>query len=245
LSGRSIQFVFTDSTLPYGLEQEVAFNTGLSFEHEFRLGYMPTTLGFDYFYSQFINEVVVDRETAGVASFYNVENGTRAHSFQTQLDLQPARRSEVRLAYRMFDVKTPYRVMPFNSDIDFDRPLISRHRAFINVTQRTRSEWQFSSTATWYGSQRIPGIDYVGGQQGYMTNSSPSFFLWNAQLSKIFKKQFEVYVGAENILNYRQENPIQEAANPFSDNFDAGLVWGPVFGRMFYGGFRWRLKGAE
>jgi outer membrane receptor for ferrienterochelin and colicins len=72
--------------------------------------------------------------------------------------------------------------------------------------------------------------------------ASPNFILWNAQISKTFKKQFEVYIGAENLLNYKQENPIQEADKPFSSNFDAGLVWGPIFGRMIYGGFRLRLK---
>ena len=64
----------------------------------------------------------------------------------------------------------------------------------------------------------------------------------NAQISKTFKKVFELYIGIENALNYIQENPIQEAVNPIDDNFDAGLVWGPVFGRMAYGGFRWRIR---
>ena len=46
----------------------------------------------------------------------------------------------------------------------------------------------------------------------------------------------------ENILNFKQQNPIQDAIQPFSENFDAGLVWGPIFGRIIYGGFRWRIK---
>ena len=63
-------------------------------------------------------------------------------------------------------------------------------------------------------------------------------------IEEIIKKEFEVYIGAENILNYRQQNPIQNAFNPYSENFDAGLVWGPIFGRIFYGGFRWRIKSS-
>ncbi|PCJ64555.1 MAG: hypothetical protein COA58_12515 [Bacteroidetes bacterium] len=227
-SGRSLNFIFTDSSLAYGLEQEVAINSGFSFEHEFKLGYMPATIGLDYFNTTFIQEVVVDREVAGIVSFYNKKNATKANSIQAQLDLDPARRTEVRIAYRMFDVQSKY-----NSIGNAAKPFISKHRAFINITQRTRSDWQFNTTATWYGSQRIAGsLDAV----------SPNFYKWNAQVSKTLKKKFEVYVGAENILNYKQENPIQEAANPFDQNFDAGLVWGPIFGRMFYGGFRLRLK---
>ena len=169
-----------------------------------------------------------------------MKNGTRANSTQVQLDLTPARRTEIRLAYRMFDVQSKYRFRgPFVPEV-LAKPFISKHRAFINVTQRTRNDWQFSTTATWYGPQRIAG------EYEYQVNSlipvySPDFYNWNAQVSKTFKKKFEVYVGGENLLNFRQENPIQEAANPFDQNFDAGLVWGPIFGRMIYGGFRLRI----
>ena len=248
-SGRSLNFIFTDPTLAYGLEQEVAINSGVSFEHEFRLTYMPATIGLDYFNTTFLQEVVVDRETEGVASFYNMKNGTRANSFQIQLDLQPARRTDIRLASRIFDVETKYK----NADgtiSTLQKPFISFARAFINITQKTRNDWQFSTTVTWYGPQRIAG-QYdtfvppagwsISNQPPPTPSKSPNFFNWNAQVSKTFKKKFEVYVGGENILNYRQENPIQEAANPFDQNFDAGLVWGPIFGRMIYGGFRLRI----
>jgi len=57
-SGRTFNFIFSDPSLAYGLEQEVAINSGFSFEHEFRLGYMPTTLGLDYFNTTFLQEVV-------------------------------------------------------------------------------------------------------------------------------------------------------------------------------------------
>jgi len=242
-SGRQFNFIFTDPSLAYGLEQEVAINSGISFEHEFRLTYMPATIGLDYFTTTFLQEVVVDRETAGEVSFYNMNNGTRANSVQVQLDLTPARRTEIRLASRMFDVQSTYRNVD-GTTRTLAKPFISRHRAFINVTQRTRSDWQFSTTATWFGPQRVAGqFDTIIGQSGLYIRpiNSPDFFNWNAQVSKTFKKKFEVYVGGENILNFRQENPIQEAANPFDQNFDAGLVWGPIFGRMIYGGFRLRI----
>jgi outer membrane receptor for ferrienterochelin and colicin len=240
-SGRSLNFIFTDPSLAYGLEQEVAINSGFSFEHEFKLGYMPATLGLDYFNTTFIQEVVVDRETAGEVSFYNMKNGTIANSIQAQLDLNPARRTEIRVAYRMFDVESTYKKEDGTTEV-LAKPFISRHRAFINITQRTRSDWQFSTTATLYGPQRIAGRNEDIVLPGMTPVNSPNFYNWNAQVSKTIKKKFEVYLGAENILNFKQEDPIQEAANPFDQNFDAGLVWGPIFGRMFYGGFRLRLK---
>ncbi len=235
ISNRKLAFPENNWNLPYGLQQEVALNYGLSFEHEMRLSYMPATIGLDYFNTTFLQEVVFDREIDEMAKFYNMENGTRANSFQTQLDLQPARRTEIRLAYRMFDVETKYKDFGYLA-----KPFISKHRSFINVTQKTRNRWQFSSTATWYGTQRIAGT--VLENATMVSDYSPNFILINAQISKTFKNSFELYIGGENLLNYTQENPIQEASSLESPNFDAGLVWGPVFGRMIYGGFRWRIK---
>lgn len=240
-SSRQLQFFTSNLDFPYGLEQEVSVNSGISLQHEFRLGYMPTTVAVDFFNTTFLNEVVVDRESSARASFYNQKNGTVANSLQAQLDLTPARRTDIRFAYRMFDVKTQYLGYGY-----MPKPFISKHRGFVNITQKTRTKWQFSSTATWYGKQRIPGataLTLPSTQPIFVSKYSPSFMLINAQVSKTFKNVFELYIGGENLLNYTQENPIQEAANPFDQNFDAGLVWGPIFGRMIYGGFRWRLRG--
>ena len=49
-------------------------------------------------------------------------------------------------------------------------------------------------------------------------------------------------VGVENIFSYVQENPIIDAENPFSENFDASLIYGPVMGRLFYLGLRYSFK---
>ena len=35
---------------------------------------------------------------------------------------------------------------------------------------------------------------------------------------------------------------IVDSENPYSPYFDAGLIWGPIFGREWYMGFRYMLK---
>lgn len=234
----------------YGLEQEVAVNSGISLEHQFKIGYFPATFTLDYFNTTFLQEVVIDRETDGLVKFYNMENGTRSNSFQGQLDLNPFRRTEIRLAYRLFDVQTKYsQSNVLQNALQTERlykPFIARNRAFVNITQSTRSKWQFTSTLQWFGKQRIPGYEIAKPSPNtsfFNEKYSPSYFRLNAQVSKQFKqKPFEVYLGVENLLNFKQQNPIQMSEDPFDQNFDAGLVWGPVFGRMIYGGFRWRIK---
>lgn len=74
--------------------------------------------------------------------------------------------------------------------------------------------------------------------------SSPSFTTMNAQVSKAFgkDKDFELYLGGENLTNYFQQNAIISAEAPFGPQFDASMIWGPVGGRQFYTGFRYTIK---
>ena len=51
-----------------------------------------------------------------------------------------------------------------------------------------------------------------------------------------------MYIGGENIGNYTQSDPIIEPENPFGENFDASLIWGPVMGRNIYAGIRYKIK---
>jgi hypothetical protein len=63
-----------------------------------------------------------------------------------------------------------------------------------------------------------------------------------AQVTKQFNKKWDIYVGIENLTGFRQQNPILDAANPFSKYFDGSMVWGPISGRMLYTGLRFMLK---
>ena len=68
--------------------------------------------------------------------------------------------------------------------------------------------------------------------------------MMNAQVSKTIgtKHPFEIYIGGENITNNIQKDAIIAADRPFSQYFDASLIWGSVTGRMLYGGFRFTIK---
>ena len=53
---------------------------------------------------------------------------------------------------------------------------------------------------------------------------------------------WEIYFGSENIGNFTQKELIVSADNPYSQYFDAGNIWGPTMGRVFYLGARYDLK---
>jgi outer membrane receptor protein involved in Fe transport len=73
------------------------------------------------------------------------------------------------------------------------------------------------------------------------TYSDP-FFQLHAQVTYAFKKGMELYIGGENLTNFVIHDAIILSENPQSEYFDGSLVWGPVFGRLGYVGFRWSIK---
>jgi hypothetical protein len=91
----------------------------------------------------------------------------------------------------------------------------------------------------WYGKQRLP--DTRSNPTGLQRpDFSRSYSTLNTQFTYNFKK-FEVYVGCENIFDFRQLQPIISWENPFSPYFDTSSVWGPTRGREVYLGARFKL----
>lgn len=234
-SNRSFIILKPEAGNPYGLNPEVAWNSGVNLTHNFRLNYRDGSIGVDYYYTNFQNQVVVDVEDAHSVRFYNLTGQSFAHSLQTQFDYELIPRLALRLAYRWYDVKTTY-----GTQLKM-RPLVAAHRAFANVGYETRNNWKFDYTIQWVGTKRVPSIHH---HTGIVTgeSNSPTFIQMNAQVSKSWKEVFELYVGSENMTNYMQHEPVINGKNPYDAGFDASMVWGPVMGRNVYAGLRYRIR---
>ena len=129
-----------------------------------------------------------------------------------------------------------------------ENPFVSKHRGFLNIDYSTRErkarQWKADLTAQWIGSQPLPYTE--DNPVPYKLESkSPNYVLVNGQVTRIFNKSTELYLGVENALNFRQSNPILSAENPQGDYFDSSIIWGPIFGRMVYGGFRFTIGHKE
>ena len=118
-----------------------------------------------------------------------------------------------------------------------ERPLVSRYKALINLQYATNMrKWTFDLTAQLNGPARIPT------QTGKLEDStlSPIYPMLFAQVSRRIKK-WEIYVGCENILNFKQKNPIISNDDPYSSAFNSSLIWGPLMGAKAYVGVRFNL----
>ncbi len=235
-SSRQLIIQSDDSEKPYGLNPEVAWNYGINLTKSFQLDYRDGTVSFDYYRTDFENQIVVDLDQSPqTAVFYNLQGDSYSNSFQAQLDYEAVKRLDVRLAYRWFDVQTTY------SGKLLQKPLIAAHRAFLNAGYETHNQWKFDYTINWQGEKRIPNTE-DNPMIYQLPEYSPDFVVMNAQISKLWKEKFEVYLGVENLLNFTQNNPILASEQPFGPHFDSSLIWGPIFGRNVYFGLRYRIK---
>lgn len=223
----------------YGLDPEIAWNYGLSFSQSFKIAGRRADIILDYYRTDFQNQVVVDWEDPRQIQFYNLQGKSIADSFQAEFIYEPFERAELRFAYKYYDVRTDYR------SGRLQRPLTPRNRFFANAgyqTMRTEKggQWKFDLTYNWLDQQRYPSTE-GNPPQDRRPDQTPVVNTLNAQITKVFSDRFEVYLGGENMTNYRQDNPIISADDPFGPTFDTTLVYGPVIGSMYYAGLRFNI----
>jgi outer membrane receptor for ferrienterochelin and colicin/copper chaperone CopZ len=237
VSSRSVNILTAAAGKAYGLNPEIAWNEGITLDQRFRLFNRGGLLSIDFFRTDFTNQVIVDYDnTARQVNFYNLTGSSFSNSFQVELNYELLHKLEWRMAYRLFDVKETYHGKRM------EKPLLSKHRAFANLAYEIR-RWKFDYTINFNGSKRIPyTMDNPAPYQ--LADRSPSYFLMNAQVTKTVGNKFpvDIYLGCENISNYYQQHVIVAPQDPFGPYFDASMVWGPVSGRMFYGGVRLKIK---
>jgi outer membrane receptor for ferrienterochelin and colicin len=238
LLASSRQFIINGdgSDKPYGLEPEIAWNYGANLSYKFILDYRNGSVSVDFYRTDFQNQIVIDLDAnPQQALFYNLEGQSYSNSFQAQFDYELIKRLDFRIAYRWYDVKTTF------GDELKEKPLVSNHRAFINLAYETKKHWKFDYTINWQGKKRIPDLS-SNPDEYQMVEYSPSFFLMNAQISKIWRQNLDTYIGVENLTNFKQSGPILSSDQPFSPYFDSSLIWGPVTGINIYLGFRYKIK---
>jgi outer membrane receptor for ferrienterochelin and colicins len=232
------EFVLEDNLAP-----EKAWNLGGSFTQYFEVGARKGAFITDYYYTSFQNQVVPDMYSSPYqVVFSNLDGRSFSKSFQAELQYELTEMLDVKAAYKYFDVRTTYQ------DQLLQRPFIPNHRAFLNLGFATPfDKWRADLTTQWFGPRPVPDMEaghLHGGpilNDNIQTRTVSPYAVFNGQITRAFKK-WEVYLGGENLLNYKQKNPIIAADRPFSQDFDASMVWAPITGRLIYTGMRFTIK---
>jgi outer membrane receptor for ferrienterochelin and colicins len=225
----------------YGLNPEIAWNYGISFTQRFQIFHKSADITLDFYRTDFQNQVVVDvMQNAQQVMFYNLNGVSFANSFQVDFNYEIIKHFNLRTAYKYYDISTDY------ISGKFQRPLQAKHRFFANLEFETHikdkgQQWKFDYTYNWLGKQQLPNTS-TNPVSEQMPNFSPEFSIMNAQITRTFSKNFEMYIGGENIGNYKQEKAVLGSHNPFGTHFDASIIYAPVFGAMYYAGLRFKIR---
>jgi outer membrane receptor for ferrienterochelin and colicins len=239
-SGRTFDVLNTDGKI-YGLDAEIAWNYGISFNQQFYIFGKSADAGFDMYRTDFQNQAVIDTYASPQqVLIYNLNGNSFANSLQVDFNIEFIKHLNLRTAYKYYDIQTDY----FTGN--YERPLQAKHRFFTNLEFATHiieggKQWKFDVTYNWLGEQRLPNTS-SNPINDRLPDYSGAFSLVNAQITRTFSSVFEIYVGGENIGNYQQDKAIIGSENPFGNTFDTSIVYAPVFGQMYYAGLRFKIK---
>ena len=223
-------------TLPYGFNQERGWNYGVSYLKRLMfLGY-PSSISIDVFRNQFDSRIVMDQEKSSEVTFVQLTGADAGYSesIHTEWSFMPAMRFEVRLAYRYVN-----NVQKLGGEMQL-KPLLSQHRGLATLTYKTRNKWYFDLVGSVNGPKRLFERPQIRPGPVDQPLKTPTYALFNVQVRKSWNSGLEVYLGAENIGNFRQMDPI--FTYPWGGAIDASYSWGPANGRLFYLGVRYELK---
>ena len=239
-SSRVFSVLNTDGKI-YGLNPEIAWNYGLSFTQNFIFLGKKVDVTIDFYRTDFQNQAVVDvMNSPQQVLFYDLKGKSFANSLQFDFNLELVKHLNLRTAYKYYDIATDY------LSGTFQRPLQAKHRVFGNIEYETHisdhgQQWRFDATVNWMGKQLLP-TTATNPIEERLPEFSPSFTTMNMQVTLQQSSTLEFYFGVENLGNYRQLNAIIGEHNPFGNYFDTSIIYAPVFGQMFYGGFRFKIK---
>ncbi len=218
------------------LDMEEAWNYGVSIASYIPLFGKTLNLNAEYYYTNFLNQVVVDMDSnPHEVSFYNLKGDSYSHVLQVEATYPFFEGFSLTAAYRLTDVKCTY------GDRKLEKPLTSKYKGLLTASYQTPlGKWQFDATLQLNGGGRMPTPYSLNGKDLSWQKNYDSFEQLNLQVTRYFRN-WSVYVGGENLTDFVQKNPIIGADNPWGNTFDSSMIWGPMHGRKVYIGVRWNL----
>jgi outer membrane receptor for ferrienterochelin and colicin len=228
VSSRDI--IFAEKLLP-----ERALNYGINMVHKYEINKQSGYLSADFYRTDFQNQIFPDYDSDSKSAIIkNFKGPSISNGFQLELNIKIAKRFDIKAGYNYLDV---YRI---EADKKILLPFNPKHRVLGAISFKPLSKkCNIDINVHWFDKQRLPNTSSnpIAFQR---PDYSQAFTLYNAQFTYNLKS-IELYIGCENIFNFRQLQPILSWQNPFGPYFDTSSVWGPTRGREIYSGVRFKL----
>ena len=215
------------------LDQEEAWNLGMSAALSIPIGERKLNLNAEYYYTTFRHQMVIDMDTDPHAvHFTNLQGDSYSHTWQVDASSEIADGLTLMAAWRRTNVKSTY------GGVLRDVPLTNRYKGLVTAGYKPGlGKWQFDVTLQLNGGGRMPdAYTLADGTQSWEARYK-GYEQLSAQVTRFFR-YWSIYAGGENITGRQQHEPIIDAGNPWGTAFDATMVWGPVHGAIYYIGIR-------
>lgn len=211
---------------------EEAWNYGLNITRFISVNDRELRVTAEYYRTDFLKQTVVDVDSdVRQVNFYDLKGNSYSNNYQIEMAYQPINRLDLSAAFRITDVRSDY------DGVNLIKPLASKYKALLTFSYSTEeSGWLFDSSILLNGGGRIPSTEMNPSEHQRKLNF-PAYPMINAQITKRIDV-LDVYLGVENLTNYKQENPIIDAEDPFGNYFDGSMIWGPIDGTKVYLGIR-------
>ena len=215
------------------LDQEEAWNYGLSAALSIPISDKKLELNAEYYYTNFLHQTVMDLDSNPHAvQFINLDGRSYSHTWQVEATYTLFQGFTMTATYRRTDVKCTY------DGVLREKPLTNKFKGLLTASYAPGlGKWQFDVTLQLNGGGRMPDA-YAG------SNGKPSwderykgYEQLSVQVTRFFR-HWSIYAGGENITGFKQKNPIIGADDPWGSNFDSTMIWGPLHGAIYYIGVR-------
>lgn len=211
--------------------QEKAWNYGFSAQLKIPIGGRTLDLNAEYYYTRFNQQAIIDYDVAErMIEVHGLNDHEKSYSHTIQVDAtyEILPKLNVTAAWRWNDVKATY-----NGKLR-QKPVNSRYKGLLTASFAPGlGKWQFDATLQLNGGGRLP--DYYG--KAKIPGHFNAYEQVSAQVTRFFR-HWSIYAGGENLTGFKQKNAIISADNPWSPDFDATMIYGPVHGAVFYIGVR-------
>lgn len=206
-----------DIIIDSDIKQEEAWNVGASIGMNIPISGKNLELNAEYYYTDFKHQMIMNLDGAKgdhTLSIENLDGNSYSHTIQVDATYPLLSGMSATAAFRLNDVKCTY------DGVLRKKPLTSRYKGLLTLSYKTPLElWQFDVTG-----------QLNGGGELYDQSRYPAYLQLQAQITRDFRN-FSLYLGGENLTNYKIDNPIINSHHPWNAAFDATQVWGPITDR--------------
>lgn len=224
------------------LNMEEAWNTGISAAFTIPVAEKKyLKINYEEYYTNFLNQAVINYDSDPLAiTIDNLDGRSYSHTIQVDATYPIVDELlEATAAFRINDVRCTY-----DNQLR-EAPLTSRLKGLFTASWKPRMGlWQVDLTLQINGGSRMPDPYTLDDGSLSWAERFPAYPMLNAQITRNFR-HYSIYIGGENLTNYRQPNPIINAATPWSNSFEPTMIWGPMHGIMGYFGIRANLFGKD